>query len=261
MSARSGTSGLIWLAITLIAVSIATSAMGLFMDSWRTSDDDVEGKRGWGLTSTSYDCSEISDSDDKETCEAVGVILAIGYDDAVEKYGSGADMPDEGSFASSEMCDNYDEFAVALDITDDEDYKEGLDDCKDTHSAGQTGSIMLWIGFGGAIISLIMCFITALTRESGSRVSAGISALVAGLLMGAAVLTWSLMLPNGIGGEDDDWSASVNFYLTLVGAFLSLVAGIIAFVAVRRGGQNLNMPMQGASQQQYYQQQEQHQQW
>lgn len=258
MSARSGTSGLIWLAITLIAVSIATSAMGLFMDSWRTTVDD-SGKSSWGLTSMSYDCSEISDSDDKETCKVMGLIFAIGYDDAVEKYGSGADMPDEGSFASSEMCDNYDEFAVALDITDDEDYKEGLDDCKDTHSAGQTGSILLWIGFGGAIISLIMCFITALTRDSGSRVSAGISALVAGLLMGAAVLTWSLMLPNGIGGEDDDWSASVNFYLTLVGAFLSLVAGIIAFVAVRRGGQNLNMPMQGASQQQYYQQQ--HQQW
>ena len=90
--------------------------------------------------------------------------------------------------------------------------------------------------------------------------------------MGTAVLTWSLMLPNGIGGEDDDWSASLNFYLTLVGAFLSLVAGIIAFVAVRRGGQNLNMPMQGASQQQqqqqyyqqqqqYPQQQQQHQEW
>ena len=40
MSARSGTSGVIWLAIVMIAVSIATSAMGLFMDSWRDIDED-----------------------------------------------------------------------------------------------------------------------------------------------------------------------------------------------------------------------------
>ena len=47
---------------------------------------------------------------------------------------------------------------------------------------------------------------------------------------------------------------SLNFYLTLVGGFLSLVAGIIAFFAKRSGGRSYTSP---AYEQQDFNQQEQ----
>ena len=256
MSVRSGTTGLIWLAIVMIAVSIATSAMGLFMDSWRTIEEDDAGERSEGLTSTSYDCSNVDNDDgEKDSCKALGTIIALGYEDAVEKYGDGDadDIPEDGVLEHDSRCDNFEEFGELSGAEEDE-IEDDVEDCKDVASAGETGSTVLWIGFGVASISLIFCFITAITRDSGTRIGAGIAALSGGLLMGVSVLVWSQMLPNGIGGEDNDWDAGLNFYLTLVGGFLSLVAGIIAFFAKRSGGRSYTSP---AYEQQDFNQQEQ----
>ena len=277
MSARSGTTGLIWLAIVMIAVSIATSAMGLFMDSWRTVEDDDSSERSQGLTSTSYDCSNVDNDDgEKDNCKALGTIIALGYEDAVQKYGDGDadDIPEDGVFEHDSMCDNFEEYGELLDA--EEEFEDDLEDCEDLASAGETGSTILWIGFGVAFISLILCIISAISRDSISRIVGGITGLSGGLLMGVSVLVWSQMLPNGIGGDDSDWDAGLNFYLTLVGGFLSLVAGIIAFFAKRSGGRSYSSPAydqqdfnqqeqfyqeqtQNYQQQQYYQQPQQQQ--
>ena len=255
MSARSGTTGLIWLAIVMIAVSIATSAMGLFMDSWRVDDEDErdsdEASGSWGLTSLSYDCSVIDDDDEEEWCKVMMIFMAEGVEDAQDKYDEADDIPSKGSMDASEMCDNMEELAILFDDDMDDETK---DDCEDTASAGETGSTILWIGFGVASISLILCMISAISRDSISRIVGGVTGLSGGLLMGLSVLVWSQMLPNGIGGEDNDWNAGLNFYLTLVGGFLSLVAGIIAFFAKRSGGRSYSSP---AFEQQDFNQQEQ----
>lgn len=244
MSDRNTTSGVIWLAIVLIAVSIATSTMGLFMDSWRTAESDEKGDRGWGLTSVTYDCTGVAADDDQDWCKSVMIIMDLGFDDAMEKYGDDEDeIPLEGSIATSEMCENLDE----LSAEDSDD----VENCIDTRTAGNFGNTMLWIGFSGAIISLILCLITTYSRDSESRIGGGVMAIIAGLLMGVAVLTWVLMLPDGIGGQEGDWDAGVNFYLTLVGAFLSLVAGIIALVAKRKEGSFVSIPGQLAQQKQW----------
>jgi hypothetical protein len=256
MSARSGTTGLIWLAIVMIAVSIATSAMGLFMDSWRTIEDDDESERSQGLTSTSYDCSDVdNDDDEQDMCKVTGIFIAMGMDDAVEKYDEVEDIPVSGVFEHDSMCDNFKEFGEAYNDGEfPEEEEDELEDCEDLASAGETGSTILWIGFGVAFISLILCMISAISRDSISRIVGGVTGLSGGLLMGVSVLVWSQMLPNGIGGGDNDWDAGLNFYLTLVGGFLSLVAGIIAFFAKRSGGRSYSSP---AFEQQDFNQQEQ----
>ena len=269
MSPRSGTTGLIWLAIVMIAVSIATSAMGLFMDSWRVDDEDErdsdEASGSWGLTSLSYDCSVIDDDDEEEWCKVMMIFMAEGVEDAQDKYDEADDIPSKGSMDASEMCDNMEELAILFDDDMDDETK---DDCEDTASAGETGSTILWIGFGVASISLILCMISAISRDSISRIVGGVTGLSGGLLMGLSVLVWSQMLPNGIGGEDNDWDAGLNMYLTIVGGVLAFVAGIIALLAGRKGDQSFAAPMhsmqqqfqeQQFQQQQYYQQPQQQQ--
>ena len=119
--------------------------------------------------------------------------------------------------------------------------------------------------------------ISAISRDSISRIVGGVTGLSGGLLMRVSVLVWVQMLPNGIGGEDNDLDAGLYFYLTLVVGFLSLVAGIIAFFAKRSGGRSYSSPAYDQQdfnqqeqfyqeqtqnyQQQQYQQPEPYQQW
>ena len=258
--ARNGTSGIIWISVALMVVSITTSTMGLFMDSWRNASDESEmGDNGWGLTSISYDCSAVDDKDEREMCRSTLIFMVMEYEDVVSKYDTVDDLPSEGSVDTSELCNNFEKLGEAAGETDDPDFKDNMQDCEDSVAAGDTGAIVLWIGLGLAIISVILCIITSISNDSSSRIGGGLAGLFSGLAMGLSVLIWSLMLPNGIAGGDDDWEAGLNFYLTLVGGFLSLVAGIIALLAKKRGGGNYNYhtPQQQNYQQQNYQQQQQ----
>ena len=273
MSARSGTSGIIWLAIVLIAASIATSAMGLFMDSWRFIDEDeaekedeigegMSGSQGLNNVDVEYDLTKFYGGLIEGQCDE--------FKESADDEDSGPkdsecldDDTLQATFEISEMCDSAeDDLKDAKDagITGDllDEYEENAEDTCATADAGTTGSIILWIGFGSAIISMVLCVITASSGDSGSRVAGGFGSLSAGLLMIGATLLWVIILPHGISGDSKDadiWVGGLNFYLTIVGGFLAVVAGIIAFFAGRKGGQRFATPMHSMPQQQFQQQQ------
>ena len=97
--ARNGTSGIIW--ISFVVVSITTSTMGLFMDSWRIASDESE-DGDW--TSISYDCSAVDDKDEREMCRSAMIFMVMEYEDAISKYDTIDDLPSEGSVDTSELC-------------------------------------------------------------------------------------------------------------------------------------------------------------
>jgi hypothetical protein len=171
--------------------------------------------------------------------------------------------------------ENYD------DIIDDGDYsseyeektKDERDGVCQSESAGTTGAILLWIGFGTAITSLIICVISAFVAHSGVRLSGGFVGITSGLLICASAILWLILLPDEkIDLNQGEWNLGVNFILTLLGGFLALVAGVIALTAGRKGGRSFNSPMQQQQyfqpqqplyqdQTQYYQQPDPYQQW
>ena len=273
MSARSGTTGLIWLAIVMIAVSIATSAMGLFMDSWRFIDEDeavkedetsegISGSQGLNNLDVEYDLTKFFGGLIEGQCDEFKENLDDG-DRGPKDSECLDDDTLQATFELSEMCDDAeDDLKDAKDagLTGDslDEYEEDAEDICATADAGTTGSIILWIGFGSAIISMVLCVITAFSGDSGSRKAGGFVSLSAGLLMIGATLLWVIILPHGISGEskdDDFWIGGLNFYLTIVGGFLAVVAGIIAFFAGRKGGRRFATPMHAMPQPQFQQQQ------
>lgn len=270
--ARTRTSGIIWISVVLLAVAITTSTLGLFMESWRVSDEfvekdydgeesEVEGvsfSSGLNNLVMTYDFSEYADGYYEDQCDDDL------EDSASEQRGQNAECIDDNTLILtmelSDRCElleeNYD------DIIDDGDYsseyeeetKDERDGVCQSESAGTTGTILLWIGFGTAITSMIICVISAFVAHSGVRLSGGFVGITSGLLMCASTILWLILLPDEkIDLNQGEWDLGVNFILTLVGGFLAVVAGVIALVAGRKGGGNFNSPMQ---QQQYFQPQQ-----
>ena len=289
--ARTRTSGIIWISVVLLAVAITTSTLGLFMESWRVSDEfvetDYDGEESevdgvsfsTGLNNLvmTYDFSEFMDGSYEDQCDDEL------EDSASEQRGQDAECIDDNTLILtmelSNRCElleeNYD------DIIDDGDYsseyeektKDDRDGVCQLESAGTTGTILLWIGFGTAITSMIICVISAFVAHSGVRKSGGFVGITSGLLMCASTILWLILLPDEkIDLNQGEWDLGINFILTLVGGFLAVVAGVIALTAGRKGGNSYNLPMQQQQyfqpqqplyqdQTQYYQQPDPYQQW
>ena len=270
--ARTRTSGIIWISVVLLAVAITTSTLGLFMESWRVSDEfvekdydgeesEVEGvsfSSGLNNLVMTYDFSEFADGYYEDQCDDDL------EDSASEQRGQNAECIDDNTLILtmelSDRCELLEENYE--DIIDDGDYsseyeeetKDERDGVCQSESAGTTGTILLWIGFGTAITSMIICVISAFVAHSGVRLSGGFVGITSGLLMCASTILWLILLPDEkIDLNQGEWDLGVNFILTLVGGFLAVVAGVIALVAGRKGGGNFNSPMQ---QQQYFQPQQ-----
>lgn len=270
--ARTRTSGIIWISVVLLAVAITTSTLGLFMESWRVSDEfvekdydgeesEVEGvsfSSGLNNLVMTYDFSEYADGYYEDQCDDDL------EDSASEQRGQNAECIDDNTLILtmelSDRCELLEENYE--DIIDDGDYsseyeeetKDERDGVCQSESAGTTGTILLWIGFGTAITSMIICVISAFVAHSGVRLSGGFVGITSGLLMCASTILWLILLPDEkIDLNQGEWDLGVNFILTLVGGFLAVVAGVIALVAGRKGGGNFNSPMQ---QQQYFQPQQ-----
>ena len=168
MSARSGTSGIIWLAIVLIAASIATSTMGLFMDSWRTTDGPEDSPDGMsassGLTSFQFefDLKEFYDGDAEGECDEL--LEEVEEDEDDVEYECADKNTLIASQYFSDLCEEADD--AVKDAEDaGQDTTEVVDDRNDvcdTADAGQKGSIFLWVGFGVAIIALILSLVMQL---------------------------------------------------------------------------------------------------
>ena len=288
---RTRTSGIIWISVVLLAVAITTSTLGLFMESWRTTDEyfqydhdaeeiEVDGiSYSSGLTNLvmTYDFSEFADGNLEDQCDDEL------EDSASEQRGQVAECIDDNTLILtmelSDRCELLEENYE--DIIDDDyytsEYEEKAKDQRDAvcqlESAGKTGTILLWIGFGTAITSMIICVISAFVAHSGVRLSGGFVGITSGLLMCASAILWLILLPDEkIDINQGEWDLGVNFILTLVGGFLAVVAGVIALTAGRKGGGSFNSPMQQQQyfqpqqplyqdQTQYYQQPDPYQQW
>jgi len=262
------TSGIIWISVVLMAASITTSALGLFMDSWRTFDsvdEDKEKIDGWkggtGLTTITmeYDFRKFGDGFLEDSCDSE-------FEDDVEEPGVEAECEDKNTLVMSidisVACEEAEELLEEYEDDDSEyvqDQRDEADALCQTEDAGTTGSVLLWVGFGTAILSMLFCIISAFVSNSGLRMSAGLIGNFSGLFMCSSAILWLTLLPKeDIDINEGEWDLGVNFILTLVGGFLAIVAGIIALNAKkRRGGKryNYHMPQQQNFQQQNYQQQ------
>ena len=283
--AGSRTSGIIWISVVLMAAAITTSTLGLFMDSWRTFDavdedkEEIEGwKGGTGLTTITmeYDFRKFGDGFLEDSCDSE-------FEDDVEEPGLEVECEDKNTLVMtidiSEACEEAEKQLKEIEDDEDEDseyvqeQRDEVDGLCQTDSAGTTGSILLWVGFGTAILCTVLCIISAFVSNSGLRLSAGLIGTFSGLLMCASAILWLTLLPK----EDIDinegvWDLGINFILTLAGGFLAIMAGVITLNAKKRGGKRYNyqMPQQQNYQQeqqfyqqqnQYYQQPDPYQQW
>ena len=278
------TSGIIWISVVLMAAAITTSTLGLFMDSWRTFDAVDEDKKeidGWkggtGLTTITmeYDFRTFGDGFLEDSCDSE-------FEDDVEEPGVEAECEDKNTLVMtidiSEACEDAEKQLKEIEDDDDEDseyvqeQRDEVDGLCQTASAGTTGSTLLWVGFGTAILCTVLCIISAFVSNSGLRLSAGLIGTFSGLFMCGSAILWLTLLPvEDIDINEGVWDLGVNFFLTLIGGFLAIVAGIIALNAKKRGGKryNYNMPQQDFQQQQqfyqeqtqYYQQPDPYQQW
>lgn len=254
------------------------------MDSWRTFDsvgaekekiDGSSGSTGLNGISLEYDFKEFADGFYEDECDSE-------FEQDVEEPGVDADCKDENTFVIStdfsDACENAEERLEEMKEDEDidsqyiQDQQDEADALCQTESAGTTGSILLWIGFGTAILSTVLCIISAFVSNSGLRLSGGLIGTFSGLFMCGSAILWLTLLPvEDIDINEGVWDLGVNFFLTLIGGFLAIVAGIIALNAKKRGGKryNYNMPQQDFQQQQqfyqeqtqYYQQPEPYQQW
>ena len=267
------TSGIIWISVVLMAASITTSALGLFMDSWRTFDsvdedkekiDGLEGRTGLKTIVAEYDFKKFGDGFYEDSCDSE-------FEEDQDESGIEVECKDKNTLVMSidisVACEEAEELLEEIEEYEDDDseyvqdQRDEVDALCQTEDAGTTGSILLWIGFGTAILSMIFCIISAFVSNSGLRMSAGLIGNFSGLFMCSSAILWLTLLPKeDIDINEGEWDLGVNFILTLVGGFLAIVAGIIALNAKkRRGGKryNYHMPQQQNFQQQNYQQQQQ----
>tara|TARA_B100000003_G_C10902736_1_gene359935 strand:- start:420 stop:1352 length:933 start_codon:yes stop_codon:yes gene_type:complete len=265
------TSGIIWISVVLMAAAITTSTLGLFMDSWRTFDavdEDKEKIDGWkgstGLNTIvfEYDFKEFNDGYYEDDCNS-------DFEENVSTSGIEVECKDKNTFVMSidisDACEDEEERLEEIEEYEDEDseyvqnQRDEVDSVCQTENAGTTGSILLWVGFGTAILAMVLCIISAFVSNSGLRMSAGLIGNFSGLFMSASAILWLTLLPNeDIDINEGEWDLGVNFILTLVGGFLAVVAGIIALNAKKRRGRkryNYHMPQQQNFQQQNFQQQ------
>ena len=267
-----------------MAAAITTSTLGLFMDSWRTFDavdedkEEIDGwKGGTGLTTITmeYDFRKFGDGFLEDSCDSE-------FEDDVEEPGVDVECEDKNTLVMtldiSESCEDAEKQLKEIEDDGDidseylQEQRDEVDGICQTDSAGTTGSILLWVGFGTAILSTVLCIISAFVSNSGLRLSSGLIGTFSGLFMCASAILWLTLLPvEDIDINEGVWDLGVNFFLTLVGGFLAIVAGIIALNAKKRGGKkyNYNMSQEDFQQQQqfyqeqtqYYQQPDPYQQW
>ncbi len=265
------TSGIIWISVVLMAAAITTSTLGLFMDSWRTFDavnednekiDGLEGRTGLKTIVAEYDFKKYYDGMLEDECDSE-------FEEDSDEPGIEVECKDKNTLVMSidisDACEDEEERLEEIEEYEDEDseyvqdQRDEVDAICQTENAGTTGSILLWVGFGTAILAMVLCIISAFVSNSGLRMSAGLIGNFSGLFMSASAILWLTLLPNeDIDINEGEWDLGVNFILTLVGGFLAVVAGIIALNAKKRRGRkryNYHMPQQQNFQQQNFQQQ------
>ena len=130
-----------------------------------------------------------------------------------------------------DYCDNTYTFASAFAMGNEtalRDLAESRDTCLETPAAGSTGGLILWLGSIGALLGTLMLSAGSIgkTLPAQAEKHGKWAGMAAGVLMLLAVLVWWLLLPD----TDNDTSAGMGVWMTVLGGVLAIVAGVLVFM-------------------------------
>ena len=236
-------------AVVCIALALILSAVGQFNGSWLSSEADETGQTSSsGLRTVTLDCSGVTNETTQTLCIQMGVsILSEGMTnesiaEMTEKFKGETAVT--GSM--SDYCTNLYDYTIGLitlgetmtsaatgktvEFTEERaNASAAKTSCDDGVSAGSTGGIVLWVGTIVALTALVF----AILGMVGVNLPGGIEShgkwvsLASGILMVLAVLVWYMMLPSS---EGSTMGASVGVFITVFGAVLAIVSGVLGIV-------------------------------
>lgn len=222
-----------WAAVGCIAVSMILAGMGIFGNSWLTSDFEDGTSQNYGLTTIQIDCTDVMNETEKQLCAGLNWIFTQEeYSETPPANGPITHSADISTYCSNTetyITNQYQKLANASGTDVSQDDKDNItavyDECMKIDSAGGTGSLMLWIG---AIVALVTTVLMVFNMLGVSLIPGDtqkfsmIAGFVTAVLIGLGVLLWYLGLP-----DSGDASAGINVWLTLIGAVIAATSGLL----------------------------------
>ena len=233
-----GTTPMMWAAVGCIVFALLLSMAGQFSHSWIIDNENEGGS--FGLTTVRVDCSvaegdssvNVSKEAAVEQCKVTAYTLYAEDMEAASAENLTADDINDVIVGDIEdVCDNTYTFASAFAMGNEtalRDLAESRDTCLETPAAGSTGGLILWLGSVGALLGTLMLSAGSIgsTLPAQAEKHGKWAGMAAGVLMLLAVLVWWLLLPD----TDNDTSAGMGVWMTVLGGVLAIVAGVLAFM-------------------------------
>ena len=233
-----GTTPMMWAAVGCIVFALLLSMAGQFSHSWIVDNENEGGS--FGLTTVRVDCSvaegdssvNVSKEAAVEQCKVTAYTLYAEDMEAASAENLTADDINDVIVGDIEdVCDNTYTFASAFAMGNEtalRDLAESRDTCLETPAAGSTGGLILWLGSVGALLGTLMLSAGSIgsTLPAQAEKHGKWAGMAAGVLMLLAVLVWWLLLPD----TDNDTSAGMGVWMTVLGGVLAIVAGVLAFM-------------------------------
>ena len=233
-----GTTPMMWAAVGCIVFALLLSMAGQFSHSWIVDNENEGGS--FGLTTVRVDCSvaegdsslNVSKEAAVEQCKVTAyTFYAEDMEAASAENLTADDINDVIVGDIEDVCDNTYTFASAFAMGNEtalRDLAESRDTCLETPAAGSTGGLILWLGSVGALLGTLMLSAGSIgsTLPAQAEKHGKWAGMAAGVLMLLAVLVWWLLLPE----TDNDTSAGMGVWMTVLGGVLAIVAGVLAFM-------------------------------
>ena len=233
-----GTTPMMWAAVGCIVFALLLSMAGQFSHSWIVDNENEGGS--FGLTTVRVDCSvaegdsslNVSKEAAVEQCKVSAyTFYAEDMEAASAENLTADDINDVIVGDIEDVCDNTYTFASAFAMGNEtalRDLAESRDTCLETPAAGSTGGLILWLGSVGALLGTLMLSAGSIgsTLPAQAEKHGKWAGMAAGVLMLLAVLVWWLLLPD----TDNDTSAGMGVWMTVLGGVLAIVAGVLAFM-------------------------------
>lgn len=236
-------------AVVCITLALVLSAVGQFNGSWLSSDADENGQTASsGLRTITIDCSEITNITEQINC-GESAIFMLSEPRTIEDISNYfITPPSENSSLSTQTvtgktsvyCSNiynlqlwgieFTESMFGAELTEERaNASAEKTSCDDGVSAGSTGGIVLWLGTIVALAALVLSILgmVGVNLPGGIESHGKWVSLASGVLMILAILVWFLMLPSS---EGSTMGASVGVFITVFGAVLAIVSGVLGIV-------------------------------
>lgn len=222
-----------WAAVGCIAVSMILAGMGIFGNSWLTSDFEDGTSQNYGLTTIQIDCTDVMNETEKQLCAGLNWIFTQEeYSETPPANGPITHSADISTYCSNTetyITNQYQKLANASGTDVSQDDKDNItavyNECMKIDSAGGTGSLMLWIGAIVALVTTVLMVFNmlgvSLIPGDTQKISM-IAGFVTAVLIGLGVLLWYMGLP-----DSGDASAGINVWLTLISAVIAATSGLL----------------------------------